>query len=85
MKSAISDPKDKLVTVKVVTSLGDTYLFPAMGRKALEMVVRKGDDRIPEGTPTLALINASFSVLSVPFNIIKTIEVDGELWWDSPV
>lgn len=85
MKTGISTSEDKLVTVRVVTSLGDVYVFPAMGRRALEVVVRKGDDRIPAGTPTLALVNASFSVLSIPFNIIKTIEVDGEQWWDSPV
>jgi len=30
------------------------------------------------------LINASFSVLSIPFNIIKTIRVEGEPWWDCP-
>jgi hypothetical protein len=64
--------------------MGDRYTFPAMDTSALAVVIPKGSNRIPEGTPTLALVNASFSVLSIPFNIIKAIRVEGEPWWDCP-
>lgn len=84
MKTGISSPNDELVTVEVTTKYGDHYVFPAMGKKALQTVVPKGSNRTPAGTPTLALINASFSVLSIPFNIIRSIKVDEEAWWDFP-
>lgn len=84
MKTGISTADDKLVTVEAVTKIGDRYVFPAMGLSALQAVVPKGANRIPNGTPTLALVNASFSVMSIPFAIIRTIKVDGEIWWDFP-
>lgn len=82
MKTGISDPNDTLVVVEVFTKHGDHHKFPAMGRRALEVVVPKGSNRTPAGTPTLALVNASLAVLSIPFNTIKSIKVDGEAWWD---
>lgn len=84
MKTGVSSPDDKFVTVEAVTKLGDRYIFPAMGMSALQSVVPKGSNRVPSGTPTLALVNASYAVISIPFAIIKTIKIDEEIWWESP-
>jgi hypothetical protein len=41
---------------------------------------------LPPGTPTLTMVNASLSVLSISFQVVESILVDGEDWWScSPV
>lgn len=75
----------ELATIEIETRLGDRYSFPAMDKQALATVIAKDSNRVPEGTPTLALVNASYAVLSVPFSIVQTITVDGETWWKSPI
>ena len=75
----------ELGLVHIRTKHGEEYTFPAMDKNELERVVAKGDSRVPSGTPTLALVNASFAVLSVPFHIIAEINVDGESWWTCPL
>ena len=85
MKSAITNPKKTdLCTVSIRTTLGDEYTFPAMDRQALGKVLPQGSNKMPANTPTLAMVNASMSVLSVPLRIIETIYVDGETWWACP-
>lgn len=74
----------ELGTVEVETHFGDKYVMPAMDKNAIGLVLPKGLNRIPEGTPTLAMVNASYSVLSIPFHIIKAITIDGEGWWNAP-
>lgn len=86
MKSAITPPRKKtdLCTVSIRTKLGDEYTFPAMDRKALAKVLPKGDRALPPSMPTLAMVNASMAVLSIPLQVIAKVLVDGEDWWDCP-
>jgi len=76
---AISTKDSNLGNVEIETLVGDLYRFPAMDKQALRTVVKEGSD-VPT-YPTLTLANISFSVLSVPFPIIKQIIVDGEVWF----
>jgi hypothetical protein len=84
MESVISKLDGTLVDVELTTKLGDVYRFPAVDVEALSAVLPKNSDRIPAGTPTLAIINASFAVLSIPFQVLSTITVEGEPWWACP-
>jgi hypothetical protein len=85
MKTAITSPKKTdLCTVAIRTRLGDEYTFPAMDKKALGKVLPKGSNRIPANTPTLAMVNASMAVLSIPLQIVGKVTVDGQDWWDCP-
>lgn len=84
MKVGISERKtSSIVIIKVTTKVGDEHVFPAMEKAALETVVKKGENRVPVGTPTLALVNASLCALAIPFNIIRRIDVDGEPWFQA--
>jgi hypothetical protein len=80
---AVSNVNEKVVlaSVEVVTHHGDVYKMPAMDVVELGRVVPRGSSSIPEGTTSLSLVNASIAVLIVPFRIMKTILVDGEVWW----
>lgn len=87
MKTAITSPRttsSSLCTVKVTTKLGDEYTFPAMDRKALGRVVPQGGSTIPQNTPSLAMVNASMAVLSIPFQVVAKVTVDGKPWWACP-
>ena len=80
MKTAISHPNSSsLGLVEIETKEGDIYMFPAMDKKVLEEILPK--EELSASAPTLAMVNASFSVLSIPFRIIKTVKVDGAAWW----
>lgn len=82
-KSAITPPASNvLVTVVVETKAGDTYSFPHMDKHALSSVLPpKGEDP-PLSQSTLSMVNASFSVLSVPFRTIQRVRIeDGEELW----
>jgi hypothetical protein len=82
MKTAITSPrKTDLCTVTIQTKFGDQYTFPAMDKNALGKVIPKGSSSVPPGTPTLTMVNASYSVLSVPFLIVAAVRVNGEPWW----
>jgi len=86
-KSALTNPatSSSLISVEVETKNGDIYHFPAMDGDAIKNVLPKGKrEESSMSQPTLALVNASFSVLSIPFRIIKVIKVDGKEWWCSP-
>jgi len=79
-----------LVDVVVETKMGTKYLFPDMPRGELERVLPESG-RILETQPTLMMVNASISVLSIPFRVIKNIEVTssepgwtGEVLWACP-
>jgi len=82
----------QLVTIRVTTKMGATYLFPDLELPALEKMCKYMQDGVPMGASgQLSLVNASISLLSVPFRIIKTIEVtdpDDESmwreWWKAP-
>ncbi len=85
MKTAITSPKKtELCTVTIQTRFGDQYIFPAMDKKALGRVLPQGSNRIPANTPTLAMVNASMAVLSVPLQVVAKVLVDGKDWWDCP-
>lgn len=85
MKTAITPlRKVELCTVTVATKLGDLYTFPAMDKKALAKVLPRGSNRIPANTPTLAMVNASMAVLSIPLQIVSKVLVDNQDWWDCP-
>lgn len=86
MKAAITKPVSGAVTaVQVTTKGGDTYSFPGMDTAELRAVLPEGKREPPATSqPALTMVNASYAVLSIPFRIIKTIAVDGEVWWDSP-
>jgi hypothetical protein len=75
--------KEDLATVEVTTINGDFYSFPAMSKSALEMVLPKGSNR--QSDAPLTLVNASTTILMIPLRICKTVFVDKELWWASPV
>jgi len=85
-KSAVTRPgASTLASIEVTTRNGDVYSFPAMDREEVRKVLPAGkNEPPPTSQSTLAMVNASFAVLSVPFRIIKTIAVDGDIWWDSP-
>lgn len=85
-KSAVTRPgSSSLASIEVMTKNGDLYSFPAMDKEELKKVLPKGKHELPPPSQsTLAMVNASFAVLSVPFQIIKTITVDEEVWWDCP-
>ena len=73
-----------LEPVEITTLGGDVYRMPAMDVDMLQQVLPKGLNRIPSGMTTLALVNASIAVLSIPFQIVKTIRVGEEEWWVTP-
>jgi hypothetical protein len=72
-------------TVRVLTKMGSEYTFPDMVVSELKRVLPEGG-RIKEDMPSLMMMNASMAVLTIPFRIIKEIEVDkGEVLWACPV
>lgn len=79
---ALSRMNDKvrLATIEVATHHGDVYRLPAMDVAALESLLPK-DGVLPDGTTSLSLVNASMAILLIPFRIVKTVSVDGEVWW----
>lgn len=86
-KSALTNPalSSSLVSVEVETKNGNVYRFPAMDGDALKSVLPKGKRIEPSASqPTLAMVNASFAVLSIPFRIIKAVRVNGDEWWVCP-
>lgn len=71
----------RLEPVEITTRGGDVYRMPAMDVEMLQKVLPKGSVGAPAGMSTLALVNASMSVLSIPFQIVKSIKVGDEEWW----
>jgi len=64
------------------------YVFPDMDIAELKKALPESG-RITTSNPTLALINASFAVISIPFRIVSTIEAEDdaaemELLWACP-
>jgi hypothetical protein len=75
-----AQPGVKLVTVNIRTKLDAHYEFPDVDMSQLRSVIPESG-RIPEGQPTLALVNASIAVLSIPLNIVQTITVGSDTLW----
>ncbi len=85
MKTAITSPKKtELCTVTIQTRFGDVYTFPAMDKKALGRVLPQNSNRLPANTSSLAMVNASMAVLSIPLQIVAKVLVNGEDWWACP-
>jgi hypothetical protein len=85
MKTAITSPRNtELCTVTIQTKFGDVYTFPAMDKKALGKVLPQNSNRVPANTPTLAMVNASMAVLSIPLQVVAKVLVNGKDWWDCP-
>ncbi len=81
MKPAISLlAEGPLVTVRIRMKSEDIYVFPQMARSALERALPKGTRGIPS-IPVLSMMNAAYAVLSIPFEPIACVEVEGEIWW----
>lgn len=71
--------------VDVYTLQGSHYRFPDMDKTELRRILPAGESRLSESIPSLAMCNASYVVLTIPFRIIDKIYVDKELWWSNPV
>lgn len=84
MASSQAQTKVDLAEVRFETYLGAVYLFPDVDREALEKVLPKLSNRIPEGHGQLQLVNASVALLSIPLRIVKRVLVAGEVWWENP-
>lgn len=72
-----------MVDVVVTTKTGARYAFPDMPSAELERVLPESG-RVLDTQPSLTMVNASISVLAIPFRIIKTIEVGGKTLWACP-
>ena len=83
----IADPRNvatgtvggRLCSVCITTKQGSLYEFPDMPLEELRRVL-PDSGRVPASTPTLMMVNASISVLSIPFKIIEkvTMRVRGQ-------
>ena len=87
---AVSLGSNDLCTVHVTTHEGAEYVFPDMSLIQLKSVLPPSG-RIMENMPSLMVVNVSLAVLSLPFRVIKRIEVktrepgwDGEILWVCP-
>lgn len=87
---AVSLGSNDLCTVHVTTHEGAEYIFPDMSLGQLRGVMPESG-RIPADMPSLMMVNISIAVLTMPFRVIKTVEVktgepgwDGEILWASP-
>lgn len=85
---AVSLGANDLCTVHVTTHEGAEYVFPDMSFSQLRGVLPESG-RIRENMPSLMAVNVSMAVLSLPFRVIKRIEVktrgsNGEVLWDCP-
>ena len=76
-----AQPGIELVTVNITTKLNARYEFPDVDLAQVKSVIPESG-RIPEGQPTLALVNASIAVLSIPLNIVQTITVGSDTLWE---
>ena len=83
--------KVPLVDVLIKTKLGAEYRFPDVEKARLEAVCAYLQTGVPTGfSGQFTLVNASIAVLSIPFRIIRQVNIrvnDGEvwdLWWKSP-
>jgi hypothetical protein len=80
--SAITRPgATSLSVVEVETKTGERYSFPAMDKKTLDTVLRKGSRGIPANMPVLSMLNAHYSILTIPMHDVRLVMVDGEDWW----
>jgi len=72
--------KSELKLIEIETHLGAVYRFPDV----------TGDVYVPVGAGIdksqsfFTIANISGSGLTIPYRIIKTIKVDGELLWTGP-
>lgn len=89
-KVATSFVGGKLVKVVVTTKEGARYVFPDMSEDDMRKVLPESG-RVLSNMPSLMMVNVSVAVLTIPFRIIKTIEVStdepgwsGEILWACP-
>jgi len=72
--------QSNLKTIEIETHLGSIYRLPDY----------LGKIWVPAGSgtgindSTFVVVNISGAALTIPFRIIKTIKVDGELLWTGP-
>jgi hypothetical protein len=69
--------------VHVRTKQDSLYVLPDMSLSELKKALPQSG-RVPSSMPTLAMVNASAAVLSIPFRIIATIYTDEEVLWACP-
>lgn len=84
MDAAVTAAKSDLGVLEIQTKKGDLYYFPAMSWEAVKQVLPNNKEEPAISQPMLALVNASYSVLSIPFRIVKTISFDGKQVWECP-
>ncbi len=73
----------RLVEVVVTTKEGARYAFPDMSEDDMRKVLPESG-RVLSNMPSLMMVNVSVAVLTIPFRIIKTVEVGGEVLWVCP-
>lgn len=73
----------RLVEVVVTTKEGARYTFPDMSEDDMRKVLPESG-RVLSNMPSLMMVNVSVAVLTIPFRIIKTVEVGGEVLWVCP-
>ena len=69
-------------TLRVYTTLGAEYVFPDVGKGALEKLPPSG--RLTAQQPCAIVVNVSTAVLSVPLSIVDRITWGEELVWKRP-
>ena len=75
-----SIPPHELVRVTLTTHLGAVYEVPDMTRAQIEQTLTE-DWALGS---SLTLVNVSQAVLVLPFRILASIAVNGELKWRAP-
>jgi hypothetical protein len=70
-----------LVTVYVETLTGSDYVFPDVSPDIVERLPEAG--RTPS-YPTLQLVNISFSLLSVPWLVVRRVRIEEKVVWECP-
>ncbi len=84
--NAITPPgTTELVTVEIETKGGDVHVLPGMDLEVLQRVLPEPGVAPSSSLGSLALVNASFVVLAIPFLIVKQVRVKGNVLWASPV
>jgi hypothetical protein len=72
-----------LGNVVVTDKSGSVYTFPDMNVTLIRKILPESG-RVPTGTPCLCLVNATMSVLSVPFRNVEKVCVEDEVVWHAP-
>lgn len=73
----------RLVTVEIITELGESYLFPDISKEIADTLFSERGIYDFQRIGSISLANISQAFLIVPFRIIGRILVDGVTVWAS--